>query len=160
MTYRVLTVCTGNICRSPMAERLLRSAFAEAGLADDVEIASAGTTSWEDGEPIDPRAAAVLRSHGIDTEGHRAHQATRSELAQADLILALDEDHVGPLRRMAPGSSDRIHLYREFDPAAGADLGIRDPWYGDDADFAATWELLTAGAPGVVQHIREELGKQ
>lgn len=157
MPYRVLAVCTGNICRSPMAELLLRREFQEAGLGDRVEVDSAGTTSWEEGEPIDPRAAAELAAHGISSGEHRAHQATPAQLLAADLVLALDRDHVAPLRRMSPQSSDRIHLYREFDPDAHGELGIRDPWYGDDADFATTWDLLAAGAPGIVEHVRRAL---
>ncbi|MGP9695543.1 low molecular weight protein-tyrosine-phosphatase [Brachybacterium sp. AOP25-B2-12] len=157
MPYRVLAVCTGNICRSPMAELLLRRAFEDAGLADQVEVESAGTTSWEQGEPIDPRAGAVLAEHGIDSAEHRASQMTPDQLRRSDLILALDRDHLGPLCRMAGSAEDRVHLYREFDPEAHGDLGIRDPWYGDDADFSTTWDLLAAGAPGIVDFVRGQL---
>lgn len=159
MPYRVLAVCTGNICRSPMAELLLRNAFEEAGLGDRVEVESAGTTSWEQGEPIDPRAAAELAAHGIASDDHRARQMTPDQLRGSDLILALDSDHLGPLRRMAGSAEDRVHLYREFDPSAHGDLGIRDPWYGDDTDFSTTWDLLAAGAPGIVDHVRQELDR-
>lgn len=158
MSYRVLAVCTGNICRSPMTEYLLREALEDAGLADRVDIASAGTTSWEEGEPVDPRAGALLRERGIDPSQHRARHMTGAMLREADLILALDEDHVGPLRRMAGSAQDRIRLVRSFDPDA-ADLGIRDPWYGDEADFEATARMIDAAVPGIVDHVRAELDR-
>jgi protein-tyrosine phosphatase len=79
MTYRILTVCTGNICRSPMAEYLLREAVADAGLEDRIEVESAGTTGWEAGSPIDPRAGQLLAGRGIDARGHRAWTTTTSD---------------------------------------------------------------------------------
>lgn len=159
MTYRVITVCTGNICRSPMAEYVLRDAVQQAGLADRVEVSSVGTTSWEEGEPVDPRAGAVLAAHGLDASAHRARHMSAADLREADLVLALDQDHVAPLRRIAGPARDRIHLLREFDPEAGADLGIRDPWYGDAADFDLTWDLVQAAAPGVIDHVRRAVSE-
>lgn len=158
MTYRIVTVCTGNICRSPMAEYLLATALDEEGLGGAVEVTSGGTTSWEEGEPIDPRAGSLLRARGIDPSGHRARQVPPRELQQADLVLALDNDHLGPLRRQ--GGRDvtgRTHLLREFDPDADGDLGIRDPWYGDRTDFESTARMIDAAVPGIVQHVRSAL---
>lgn len=160
--YRILTVCTGNICRSPMAEIMLRRAFDEAGLADDVAVDSAGTTGWEAGRPIDRRAAAKLASLGLLSDSHRARQFEESWYRGRDLILALDLDHHEELRSAAPhGTRDRIRLLREFDRSmAGrpvAELGIYDPWFGNDADFDATWDLIEGALPGVVQFVRETL---
>lgn len=158
MTFRIITVCTGNICRSPMAEYMLRGAFEDEGLADRVEITSGGTTSWETGEPIDPRAGAKLRELGFDPSGHRARQVTPEELHDVDLVLALDHDHVGPLERIGGrGISDRLHMLREFDPEAPEDLGIRDPWYGDSSDFEDTARKIEAASRGIVEHVREHL---
>lgn len=158
MTYRIVTVCTGNICRSPMAEYLIARALQEEGLDDAVEVTSGGTTSWEEGEPIDPRAGALLRARGIDPSSHRAKQVGPRQLQQADLVLALDHDHLGPLRRQ--GGKDvtgRTHLLREFDPDAGDDLGIRDPWYGDREDFESAAHMIDAAVPGIVDHVRSAL---
>ncbi|MEE1619159.1 low molecular weight protein-tyrosine-phosphatase [Brachybacterium sp. J153] len=159
MSYRVLTVCTGNICRSPMAEYALRAAAREAGLEDRVEVASAGTTGWEEGNPVDPRAGALLARHGLDASAHRARAIDAQELAEADLVLALDHDHVEPLRRL--GGADlagRLHMVRDFAPAPVEDTGIRDPWYGDESDFETVWEQIQESVPGILDRIREDLG--
>lgn len=156
--YRVLAVCTGNICRSPMAEYLLRAAFEEAGIGDRVEVASVGTTGWEADNPIDPRAGALLRELGLDASAHRARAATREEVAAADLVLALDHDHLGPLRRLAgEPAGDRLRMLRSFDPAAPEDTGIRDPWYGGTEDFRTVHAQIAAAADGVVRHVGAQL---
>lgn len=159
MTYRILTVCTGNICRSPMAELLLRDALEREGLDGAVEVASAGTTRWEEGNPIDPRAAALLDVRGIDSSAHVARAASREELAASDLVLALDHDHVAPLERMMGESlGGRLRMLRDFDPSHPEDTGIRDPWYGDERDFITTGEQIDATVGGILEHVRAELG--
>lgn len=163
--YRIVTVCTGNICRSPMAEIMLNRAFEEAGLADDVLVDSAGTTGWEAGNPIDERAAAKLTALGLVSDAHRARQFDPSWYAERDLILALDVDHYEDLRLEAPDaeSRSRVRMLREFDPAAAgtpvSELGIYDPWYGDQADFEATWRMVNDAVPGIVQYVLEELAR-
>lgn len=118
MTFRVLVVCTGNICRSPMGEIVLRQRLRDAGI-DEVEVRSAGVSTEESGNPVDSRARAVLAEHGYDTsKSHRAHRATDDELRTSDLILAMTVGHARSLRRMveaAGGNVERIHLWREFD---------------------------------------------
>ncbi|MHA7189165.1 low molecular weight protein-tyrosine-phosphatase [Arthrobacter sp. MDT2-16] len=161
--YRIVTVCTGNICRSPMAELMLARAFADAGMGDDVAVDSAGTTDWEAGRPIDERAAAKLTELGIDSHGHRARRFEQEWYGERDLILALDLDHYGFLRTNAPddGAREKIHLLREFDPTTTdtdlEHLGIYDPWYGDASDFEATWAMVDGAVDGVVKYVRNEL---
>jgi protein-tyrosine phosphatase len=161
--FRIITVCTGNICRSPMAELLLTHAFKDAGLADDVVVDSAGTTSWEVGRPIDERAAHKLGLHGITSTNHRARQFEPGWYRDRDLILALDLDHYEQLRRDAPDPAARskVHLLREFDPASAGrpveELGIYDPWFGDAADFNASWELMHPAVDGIVAFVRRQL---
>ncbi|MCU1633421.1 MAG: protein tyrosine phosphatase [Micrococcaceae bacterium] len=161
--YRIVTVCTGNICRSPMAELMLTHAFGRAGMANDVVVDSAGTTGGEVGRPIDERAATKLTELGIESHLHRARQFEPGWYRERDLILALDLDHYRVLRAGAPDdeSRDRIHLLREFDPSTTdtdlEELGIYDPWYGDARDFDATWRMVDGAVEGVVRYVRHEL---
>ena len=162
--YRILTVCTGNICRSPVAEVVLRSRLDDAGLGGRVVVDSGGTSSDEEGAPVDRRARAVLAAHGYDVPRHVARQVEAPWLGQRDLVLAMTAQHARWLRRRAPeGARDRVRLYRSFDPAAPAgaaeeELDIADPWYGGPEDFEATLAEVEAGADAVVEHVRRELG--
>ena len=162
--YRIIAVCTGNICRSPMAELMLAEAFAAAGLAGAVVVDSAGTTAYEAGRPIDPRAARKLAAHHLTSNLHVAREWRPEWFRDRDLILALDVDHYGWLRQAAPdpASLAKVRMLRSFDPAAAGrdplDLGIEDPWYGDHRDFDSTWELIHAAVPGVLEHVRSESG--
>ena len=153
---RIVTVCTGNICRSPMAEYMLREAAERAGVA--LEVDSAAITGWEVGNPMDRRAQAMLRENGIDPSGHSARKLGKAEIAGYDLLLAMDTDHYDAMRRMASSEEDRakVRLIREFDPAAREDeLGIIDPYYGSDEGFTETYRLLEAAIPGVLAYARE-----
>ncbi|APX31485.1 protein tyrosine phosphatase [Brachybacterium sp. P6-10-X1] len=161
MAYRILTVCTGNICRSPMAEYALRDALEQAGLGEQVEVASVGTTREEIGNPVDPRAGALLRSHGLDPSAHRARQMSSRDLEQADLVLAMDHDHIRPLHRV--GGQEivgRTHMVRDFAPGPVEDTGIRDPWWGDETAFETAWEQITEAAPGIIEHVRTALRRE
>lgn len=168
MPYRVLAVCTGNICRSPIAEVVLRDRFEAAGLGDEVEVDSAGVSDEEEGNPIDPRAARVLREAGYAVPRRRARQATPRDLAADDLVLAMTAHHARRLRTLAADDAQaaRVRMYRSFDPAAPSldvadesELDVRDPWYGDLDDFRSTLEQVEAGADGVVDLVRAELDR-
>ena len=136
--YRISVVCTGNICRSPMGEWLLREAFEDAGL--EVEVTSAGISAEESGNPMDSRTIAVMHRNGhvdLGWGGHRAQRFTADDFAELDLVLAADSGHERTLLRLAPTEEDRakVRLIRSFDPdsAATGDLDMDDPWWGDDA---------------------------
>lgn len=162
--FRIIVVCTGNICRSPMGEFVLREMFEGAGLSDLVEVQSAGTTSWEEGSPADPRTLAVLRRNGhLDFGGaaHIARKFRRPWFAEVDLVLAADQGHARDLRKLARSDEQRakIRLFREFDPDAAArgDLDMDDPWYGDTAAFDQTYAEVVAAARGVVDYVARQL---
>lgn len=161
--YRIIAVCTGNICRSPMAELMLAEAIDAADLAG-VVVDSAGTTAYEAGRPIDPRAARRLTANSISSDLHVAREWRPEWFQERDLILALDVDHFGWLQQAAPDSAAlaKIRMLRSFDPAVEGrdplDQGIEDPWYGGHADFDVTWNLIHAALPGIVAHVRSELG--
>lgn len=154
--FRIIAVCTGNICRSPMVEYMISAALERVGLDDGVVVDSAGIERWEVGNPIDRRAAQVLSAHGIDSGLHRARQFRPEWLAEANLVLALDNGHLDALRSMAGAPEPaKIQLLRSFDPAAdGADLSVADPWGGDLDDFTATWDQIDAALPGIVNFLR------
>jgi protein-tyrosine phosphatase len=150
---RVVFVCWGNICRSPIAERVARREAEEAGLTD-VEFTSAATSTEEIGNPMDERAAAVLDSHGYSSADHVAHQITAEELAAADLVVAMETLHLDRLRRISP-EADRLALLSDFDPNAEPGSGLPDPWYGPDAAFDDTLAAVEAAVPGVLDRVRE-----
>jgi protein-tyrosine phosphatase len=162
--YRVVVVCTGNICRSPMGEFILRERFAEAGLGDGVVVESAGTHSWEVGNPADPRTLAVLERNGHADFGgadHVARQFERSWFDQVDLVLVADRGHQRELTQLARTEEQRakVRLFRSFDPESArvGDLEMDDPWYGQDNAFDQTYAEVTAAADGVVDHVRRAL---
>ncbi|WP_433339220.1 low molecular weight protein-tyrosine-phosphatase [Spirillospora sp. CA-294931] len=149
-------VCTGNICRSPIAEQVFRHHVEEEGL--DVEVDSSGTDGWHAGDPADSRSVAALRRAGYRTS-HSARRFEREWFARYDLIVALDDGHRRALRTLAPDAEERgkIRLLREFDPDAGDDLDVPDPYYGSRADFDHVLRLVEAAMPGLLDEIRKKL---
>ena len=160
---RITVVCSGNICRSPMAEVVLRRALEDAGLGDQARVDSAGTGSWHLGQPADPRALATLARHGYNGGAHRARQFTAEWFNDApELVLALDRGHLTALRRLTEDPDQRaaVRLLRSFDPdlAGLAEddraLDVPDPYYDDS--FPAVLTMLQSAAPGVVEFVRSQ----
>ncbi|MFG3099904.1 low molecular weight protein-tyrosine-phosphatase [Streptomyces sp. NPDC048182] len=159
MTYRVCFVCTGNICRSPMAEAVFHARVAEAGLEHLVEADSAGTDGWHEGEGADPRTLAVLEEGGYLLD-HTARRFQPSWFARLDLVVALDAGHLRVLRRLAPTEEDaaKVRLPRSYDPAAeGGDLDVPDPYYGGADGFAECLEMVEAASTGLLAAVREHV---
>ncbi|MEU3896003.1 low molecular weight protein-tyrosine-phosphatase [Streptomyces sp. NPDC045251] len=159
MTYRVCFVCTGNICRSPMAEAVFHARVADAGLDGLVEADSAGTGGWHEGEGADPRAVDVLTENGYTLE-HTARQFQPSWFARLDLVVALDAGHLRALRRLAPTEqdADKVRLLRSYDPAADrADLDVPDPYYGGVDGFQECLEMVEAASGGLLAAVREQV---
>lgn len=158
MAYRVCFVCTGNICRSPMAESVFRTRMEEAGLDGLVEVDSAGTGGWHEGDGADPRTVSVLGEHGYAGE-HTARQIQASWFSRLDLVIALDTGHLKALRRLAPTQEDaeKVRLLRSYDPAAGADLDVPDPYYGGLADFEECLEMVEAASEGLLAEVRQQV---
>ena len=148
----VVFVCTGNICRSPIAATVFAAELERAGLADGVQVSSAGTGGWHVGSPADDRAAALLRAEGYP-DAHSARQVDAEQLG-ADLIVALDDSHRRALRSMVP-EPDRVRLLRSFDPAAPEDAEVPDPYYGDDDGFVEVLAMVRAAMPGLLDWVRE-----
>ncbi|MFF8968741.1 low molecular weight protein-tyrosine-phosphatase [Streptomyces sp. NPDC014995] len=158
MTYRVCFVCTGNICRSPMAESVFRARVAEAGLDGLVEVDSAGTGDWHVGEGADPRTVSVLEENGY-VLAHTARMFERSWFARLDLVIALDSGHLRALRRLAPTDEDahKVRLLRAYDPAAGHDLDVPDPYYGGRDGFEECLGMVEKASEGLLSAVREDV---
>jgi protein-tyrosine phosphatase len=149
---RVVFVCLGNICRSPIAERVAERSAADAGITG-VEFSSAGTISEDYADPMDRRAAAVLREHGYRYADHRARRLTEAQIETADLVVAMENVHLERVLELAPDPS-RVRLLTDFDPAAVPGSGVPDPWFGSDAGFYDTLSAIEAAMPGLLDHIR------
>lgn len=151
MPQSVAFICTGNICRSPMAEVVTRSMAAELG--HELRIESFGTGSWHEGEGMDDRARAALVAAGYEDHGHQARGITAERLSGIDLLAVADGEHAAALRRFAGGAfADRVVLLRSFDGRA-EDLDLADPYYGDDAGFATCLEQIEAAVPGLLAEL-------
>lgn len=158
VAFRIMTVCLGNICRSPIAESVLRAKVAESGLAEQVSVESSGTAGWHSGSDADPRARATLEQHGYPLR-HSARQFRRSWFEAMDLILAMDRSNYDDLTEMAARAGVRashVRLLRSFDPAAPEDE-VPDPYYGGPEGFVAVLRMVEAASDGVVAHVREQL---
>jgi protein-tyrosine phosphatase len=143
----VTFVCTGNICRSVMAEKMFADQVRRRGLGEVVRVTSAGTGNWHVGSCADERASNVLRTHGYPTD-HCAAQVDDDHLA-ADLVVALARNHVRMLRQLGV-DEDRIRMLRSFDPRSGAHApDVDDPYYGDAADFEKAFAVIEAALPGL-----------
>ena len=141
---RVLFVCLGNICRSPLGEGLLRHHAARRDLSHLVEVASAGTGGWHQGDPPDHRSIAVARNYGIDISGQRARQLSEDDFDTFDLIFAMDRSNLRDIVNRAPhNSSADIHLFMDF--VGGVSRDVPDPYYGDAGDFENVYATLDEG---------------
>jgi low molecular weight protein-tyrosine phosphatase len=140
---RVCVVCLGNICRSPMAEIVLRNALTGMGVIVD----SAGTATGHPGFPMHIEAYAALTARGYDGSGHEARQFEKEWLCERDLILAMDNSNLTDLRKL--GGDDRVQMFGEEE--------IPDPYFGDAADFAHALDMIEAGIPAVVSRISDML---
>jgi protein-tyrosine phosphatase len=143
--YRVGMVCLGNICRSPMADVVLRAKVADAGLDDRVAVDSCGTGGWHVGDPMDRRAAATLTAAGYDATQHRAQQWAEHWLDDHDLLLAMDETNLADVG----GRSDRVLLLRDFDPVEPGAV-VPDPYYGGDDGFLDVLAMVERSCDALV----------
>lgn len=136
----ILFVCLGNICRSPLAEGLMRQTVEHAGAAERFTLDSAGCGGWHSGEQPDRRSIACAARHGLDISVQRARQIINQDFDSFDLILGLDRDNVRHLNRVRPPNAKaRVALYLE--EALGTTKDVPDPYYGSDADFEAVFTL-------------------
>lgn len=144
---RILFVCHGNICRSPMAEYVMKDLVRQAGLEAQFEIASAATSTEEIGNPVYPPARQKLAEHGIGCSGHAARQLTRQDYETFDVLIGMDSANLRNMRRICGGDPEKkIHLLLDYANRPGQE--VADPWY--TGDFSKTWEDVLQGCQGLL----------
>jgi protein-tyrosine phosphatase len=168
--FQVVLVCTGNICRSPMGDVVLRHLAAGyrlddgSTLAERLAVSSAGTGGWHAGEPMDPRARTSLERRGYRDHGHRARAFESAWIDRTDLVVCMDRGHRQTLAGLARAQAGddrhdgRFVLLRSFDGHRGGDPDVPDPFYGDDDGFDDCLDLVEAGCAGLVGHLAVRLG--
>jgi protein-tyrosine phosphatase len=154
---RILFVCLGNIVRSPLAENLFRHLAAESQPDGVYEVDSAGTSAWHVGERPDPRMRRVAEERGLRYTG-QARQVHPEDLRSFDLILAMDRENQADLLAMARSPEERakVRLLRDYDPQAGVDASVPDPYYGGPDGFAHTYEIVARAVRGLIQSLETE----
>ena len=140
---KILFVCHGNICRSPMAEFVMRDLAKKAGISDRVHIASAAVSREEIGNPVYPPARRELQRHGIECHGHAAHQITRRELEEYDKVYYMDASNARYLKRLFGSDAEKCQPLLDHD--------VADPWY--TGDFTATWNDVLSGCQAILEEI-------
>lgn len=146
---KILFICHGNICRSPMAEFLMKELVRQAGQAEAFCIASAATSAEELGNPVYPPVRRKLAEHGIDCTGKTARQLTRRDYEDWDLLIGMDEENMAGMRRLFGGDPEgKLHMLLEY---AGLHRGVADPWY--TRDFDAAWQDVTVGCTALLTRL-------
>lgn len=155
---RLLIVCLGNICRSPMAEGALRARIHAAGLESRIVVDSVGTGDWHVGEPPDARAIATAARHGVDIRGLRGRQLRAADFAAFDWLLCADRDNLRDVRALAPAEDrKRVVLLREW-AGQGAGAEIADPYTGEGEHFEEVWRQVDAAAAAIVARFGRPAG--
>jgi protein-tyrosine phosphatase len=155
-------ICMGNICRSPTAEAVLRHQLQRAGLADQVEVDSAGTHGYHVGSPPDPRSQEHAALRGYDLAPLRARQVTALDFRDFDLLLAMDADNFAMLRHNCPSPElqSRVALLLDFLPRGSSHMGtvaVPDPYYGGEQGFRHVLDLVESACEGLVDHLQQRL---
>ncbi|KWI54471.1 phosphotyrosine protein phosphatase [Burkholderia pseudomultivorans] len=152
-------VCLGNICRSPTAEGVMRHHVDAAGLADRIDVDSAGTGDWHVGEPPDTRAQAAARLRGYDLSALRARQVGAADFERFDLLLAMDEANLAELRRRCPPQHrDKVRLLMEFAPGA-TETEVADPYFGGAQGFEQVLDQIERACEGLLQTLRARVAR-
>jgi protein-tyrosine phosphatase len=155
---RILFVCLGNICRSPLAEAVFRHLARDRGVDHLFEIDSAGTSGYHSGSPPDRRSTATARARGVEVAG-RSRQLTADDLARFDYVVAMDAENRGEIEalRARAGGRARVHLLREWDPE-GPGGDVPDPYYGGARGFEEVHDIVERSCAALLDHLLRERG--
>lgn len=154
--YAILMVCMGNICRSPTAEGVLRARLQQAGLAERVQVDSAGTHAYHVGEAPDPRSCQAARRRGYDLSAQRARQVTVADFSRFDLILAADRQNMSALRAICPATA-QAKLDYILAPLGGKTAQeVPDPYYGGEQGFDRVLDLIEAASDGWIRQLQQD----
>ena len=158
-SVRVLFVCLGNICRSPLAEGLFQQKVNDAGLADRVEVDSAGTGGWHVGAPPDRRMTATASKRGVDLSRLQARQLDRADLDDFDHVFVMDKSNLHDTLALDPNGDHgtRVRLFREFDPEPG-DYQVPDPYYGGPEGFDRVYDIADRTTDAILERLSEVYG--
>lgn len=155
---KVLFVCMGNICRSPTAQGVFERMVSEAGLAEFVQIDSAGTHAYHVGEPPDRRAQAAARKRGYDLSAQRARRISPLDFASYDYVLVMDEDNLADARSSCPPEhAHKLALLMHYAPEHGL-REVPDPYYGGESGFDRVLDMVEAASRGLLAEISRRLG--
>lgn len=158
-TVKVLFVCLGNICRSPMAEGMFRKLVGDAGYGEYIQIDSAGTHAYHVDEPPDARACAAVRQRGVDISGLRGRQASAGDFVRFDYILAMDRENYAHLETLAPPAhAHKLRLFLEYATRC-AEKSVPDPYFGNASGFDRVLDMIEDAAAGLLTEIRGRLPK-
>ena len=148
---KVLFICHGNICRSPMAEFVMKKLVEDAGLAAQFHIESAATSREELGNPVYPPARRKLAEHGISCAGHAARQMTRADYEKNDLLIGMDQENLRNMQRICGGDpAGKMHRLLDYTDRPG---DVADPWYTDD--FDAAWRDIESGCRALLAQLKK-----
>jgi len=153
---KLLFVCTGNICRSPTAEGVARKLIAERGHETRIEVDSAGTHGYHEGEPPDARSVEAARQRGVDLSTQRARRVHPGDFSDFDLLLAMDRGHAKILSRQAPPeAAGRVRMFLDYAPHLGA-TDVPDPYYGGGGGFELVLDMVEAAAAGLIDQVERD----
>ena len=153
---RVVFVCLGNICRSPLAEGILRHMVVQRGWQSRIQIDSAGTGAWHAGEPPDHRSASTAQAHGVSLDGQRARQVVDADYFESDWLIAMDESNLATLQRRSPTRGTQARLELLMAPPRGENQDVPDPYYGEEDGFDQVLDMLEEGCPVILQTLMGE----
>ncbi|MDF1568964.1 MAG: low molecular weight protein-tyrosine-phosphatase [Spirochaetaceae bacterium] len=153
--FRVMFICSGNICRSPLAQAVFEHLSAEAGLSGEFEIESSGTGAWHVGEQADSRMRKTASAHGVKLN-HRSRQLHREDLSDYHLLLTMDHHNHRDTMALArtPEEREKVRLFRDFDPAGTGD--VPDPWYGGLDGFEDVWQIVKRTCESLLKNLSSE----